>query len=57
MIKIILHVFIVQLLLYSIPAYQAYHSKKKPPKPIHKYISITKKCHNFKEGKMELEVD
>lgn len=57
MFKTILHVFIVQLPLYSIPAYQAYHSTKKPPKLIHKYIIIAKQRHNFKEGKMEFEVE
>lgn len=55
-VKTILRLFIVQLPLYSIPAYQSYHSKKKATKTqkrIHNYISVTKQLHNFKEGQME----
>ena len=33
MVKTILHLFIVQLPLYSIPAYQSYHSRKSHQNP------------------------
>lgn len=57
MVKNILHLFIVQLPLYSIPAYQSYYNKKKATKiqkQTHNYISITKQLHSFMEGRMEV---